>query len=288
MHEWCGALVRLAWVTYPHAGQSPPPGSGGQTKASEPNRCGTVRVGDRLAAFLDETLLRWWRLHTLRNADVLDEFRNLPTPTCPLPTARLRHEGPLLRITRTLEAHRTSFSFLPPPHRKSPRVLAIFKAHEAQLRHIFHTYAQADKSLKPKQPGSKQKQGKGADNSINLRELLVMVKEGGLLDEELTVHNVTSIFNFVNSLSEEEGEDDQAMELDFDEMLQVNMTTARDHLTAPMSACTSKWTSRRRNGHDTTQAQMRSWAALQNLLPYPPSQCARLPFTCLSSTVAPP
>ena len=58
--------------------------------------------------------------------------------------------------------------------------------------------------------------------SLNMAELLFMLKEANLLDDNLTVSKVGTIFTQVNVSSEEvEGGDEEEAELVFDEFLQV-------------------------------------------------------------------
>ena len=60
-----------------------------------------------------------------------------------------------------------------------------------------------------------------AMGSINLQELVFMMREGKMLDDNLTMATLSSIFTAVNTSFEEAGDDTDEQELDFNEFLQV-------------------------------------------------------------------
>ena len=93
-----------------------------------------------------------------------------------------------------------------------PRVRAILEHHDKDLRQIFASYAAADMGV----------EAQAAQDSVNLAELMFMVKEGKLIDANLSVSAVSQIFSTVNAQSEEEedGDDDES-ELVYDEWVQV-------------------------------------------------------------------
>ena len=96
---------------------------------------------------------------------------------------------------------------------QSRRVVAVLEHYEKDLLLIFSAYAQADQTG----AGSLQ-----ALDSMNLAELMFVMKEGKMFDDNLTVLALTSIFATVNSTAEEEEEgDDDEQELCFDEFVQV-------------------------------------------------------------------
>ena len=96
---------------------------------------------------------------------------------------------------------------------QSRRVVAVLEHYEKDLLHIFGAYAAADQTG----AGSLQ-----ALDSMNLAELMFVMKEGKMFDDNLTVLALTSIFATVNSSAEEEEEgDDDEQELCFDEFVQV-------------------------------------------------------------------
>ena len=59
------------------------------------------------------------------------------------------------------------------------------------------------------------------NETVNLPELIFMMKEGGMIDPELTLVVLTDIFAKVNASFEESGDNDDAQELDFSEFQEV-------------------------------------------------------------------
>ena len=88
------------------------------------------------------------------------------------------------------------------------RVLAILEHWEKELHEIFKCYAAADM----------EGDALSTTDSVNLAELMFMVKEGKLLDDRLSGAKVQQIFTQVNAAEaeEEEGDDDES-ELVYDE-----------------------------------------------------------------------
>jgi len=72
---------------------------------------------------------------------------------------------------------------------KSRRTRAILNKHGKLLRHIFSNYAAADISSA---------EARDAADSVNLKELLFMMKEGNLIDRECTQAKIALIFTVVN------------------------------------------------------------------------------------------
>lgn len=95
----------------------------------------------------------------------------------------------------------------------SRRVVSLMEYFAKDLAPIFKAYAAAD------QTGA---EAQATLDSINMAELLFMLKEANLLDDNLTVSKVGTIFTQVNVSSEEvEGGDEEEAELVFDEFVQV-------------------------------------------------------------------
>ncbi|KAG8459785.1 hypothetical protein KFE25_014348 [Diacronema lutheri] len=99
------------------------------------------------------------------------------------------------RVSHMLTAHvLPAFPAALPTHSlldvlKSRRTRAILSKHGKQLRHIFASYAAADISSA---------EARDAADSVNLKELLFMAKEGGLVDKELSPAKIAFIFTTVN------------------------------------------------------------------------------------------
>ena len=94
-------------------------------------------------------------------------------------------------------------------HLANRRVRAVLEFYAPEIREIFGSYAQADQNS----AGSLT-----SLDTLNLNETLFMLKEGAMMDDKLTLLQVTNIFAAVNAGAEEEedGDDDEA-ELCFDE-----------------------------------------------------------------------
>ena len=88
----------------------------------------------------------------------------------------------------------------------------MLRYHETNLKRIFAFYAQAD-----------QRTADALDSldTVNLPELIFMMKEGNLIDEHLTLACLNTIFMKVNASFQETGENDDEQELDFDEFKDV-------------------------------------------------------------------
>ena len=89
--------------------------------------------------------------------------------------------------------------------------MVLLRHHDAELHRIFKLYAAADQTGAVAQ---------AALDSMNLPELLFMLREGGLIDDKLTVSQVGHIFTQVNAASEAENSEDDA-ECVYEEYLQV-------------------------------------------------------------------
>ena len=89
--------------------------------------------------------------------------------------------------------------------------MVLLRHHDAELHRIFKLYAAADQTGAVAQ---------AALDSMNLPELLFMLREGGLIDDQLTVSQVGHIFTQVNAASEAENSEDDA-ECVYEEYLQV-------------------------------------------------------------------
>ena len=89
--------------------------------------------------------------------------------------------------------------------------MVLLRHHDAELHRIFKLYAAADQTGAVAQ---------AALDSMNLPELLFMLREGGLIDDKLTVSQVGHIFTQVNVASEAENSEDDA-ECVYEEYLQV-------------------------------------------------------------------
>ena len=63
--------------------------------------------------------------------------------------------------------------------------------------------------------------GKSKLHLINLGELLEMMREGHMIDEELTATKVISVFSEVNYKFSEGGDDDESQELVYEEFLEL-------------------------------------------------------------------
>lgn len=88
---------------------------------------------------------------------------------------------------------------------------AIFEYYDKDLRAIFRSYAAANTKAGLNDTETLDK--------VDLNELAYMMKEGGMMDDHLTGVKLTSIFAAVNSGADEEGVDDDADELVYDEFL---------------------------------------------------------------------
>jgi len=185
LHEFVGALCRLAWVL--HGGYGNVTEDGG----ADGN---FIALGARVSLLLEQSILP----ASKRILEAEDSFA-------------------------TVLAHR--------------RTQAILNFYSPQLQRIFDVYAKADMS--------------DVDvGTINVKELIFMVKEGGLFDESLSVPQLISIFSVVNSSYEDEGGDDDETELSFDEFLAV---IAR--------ICNCKIPEERRNG-GPFELTLQSWLHL--------------------------
>jgi len=91
---------------------------------------------------------------------------------------------------------------------QSARVQAIVDYYKKQLFPIFCLYAQADETDEDAQ-------------SINLKEIIYMYKEGAMLDEAFSLPKLIAIFTLVNQAFEELAQDDDVSELSFDEFISV-------------------------------------------------------------------
>ena len=88
--------------------------------------------------------------------------------------------------------------------------MVLLRHYDAELHRIFKLYAAADQTGAVAQ---------AALDSMNLPELLFMLREGDLIDDKLTVSQVRHIFTQVNAASEAEDSDDA--ECVYEEYLQV-------------------------------------------------------------------
>ena len=93
----------------------------------------------------------------------------------------------------------------------TPRVRAVMNHCMDRIVAIFMSYARSDVYSS---------EARESLDTINLAELCFMCSEGKLLDTQLTLIQLTSIFDYVNTLAEEDADyehDDR--ELDFDEFV---------------------------------------------------------------------
>jgi len=91
-------------------------------------------------------------------------------------------------------------------------VTVLLRHYDTELHRIFKLYAAADQS------GA---EAQAALDSMNLPELLFLLREGGLVDDKLTVSQVGHIFTAVNASEEAEGGDEDDAECVYEEFLQV-------------------------------------------------------------------
>ena len=171
LHEFIGALVRVAWSAFPR---------GFHVEAAGVV-VGTVdvdEVGDD-----DE------------EADVGERLR------CFLQCALFPLFEKMQEIADPLEAMM-----------ESERVRAVIRHHDPILRDVFEIYARAD---------ARSLGAMSSMDTINLPELVFLMKEGKLLDDTMTMAEVTQIFSKVNSSFGEAGDDDNEMELSFEEFTQA-------------------------------------------------------------------
>lgn len=94
----------------------------------------------------------------------------------------------------------------------SPYAAAVIAHYRQDIELVFGYYAAADKSSM---------EALQADDSLNLDELLMMLKDAEQLDASLSAARVGTIFKEVNSASEAAGEDDDDNELTLEEFLQI-------------------------------------------------------------------
>jgi len=90
--------------------------------------------------------------------------------------------------------------------------MVLLRHYDADLHRIFKLYAAADQTGAVAQ---------AALDSMNLPELLFMLREGGLIDDKLTVSQVGHIFTQVKAASEAEDSDEDDAECVYEEYLQV-------------------------------------------------------------------
>eukprot|EP00322_Chrysochromulina_rotalis_P018740 CAMPEP_0115871890 /NCGR_PEP_ID=MMETSP0287-20121206/23126_1 /TAXON_ID=412157 /ORGANISM="Chrysochromulina rotalis, Strain UIO044" /LENGTH=378 /DNA_ID=CAMNT_0003326759 /DNA_START=1 /DNA_END=1137 /DNA_ORIENTATION=+ len=93
----------------------------------------------------------------------------------------------------------------------SENVRALFAYFNKDLREIFRSYAAADQGAVVNDSASLE--------SLNIAELAFMLKEGEVLDENLTIMKMKSIFAEANASAEEEGIDEDESEMTFEEFL---------------------------------------------------------------------
>ena len=96
---------------------------------------------------------------------------------------------------------------------KSARVAAIFEHFSKDLQAIFRSYAAANMDA-----------GVGDSatlDTLDLGEMTYMLKEGEMFDENLTILKLKGLFVEVNTGAEEEGVDDDADELVYDEWIDL-------------------------------------------------------------------
>jgi len=91
---------------------------------------------------------------------------------------------------------------------RTARVQAIIEYYKKQLFPIYCSYAQADKSDEDAE-------------TINLKEIIYMYKEGAMFDEGFSLPQLIEIFTLVNQTFEELSEDADETELIFDEFVSV-------------------------------------------------------------------
>ena len=91
---------------------------------------------------------------------------------------------------------------------RSKRVQAITEYFSDELLNIFQIFAASDVSLA----------AQAHSETLNFPELMFMMKQGGMIDANLTVAQVTAIFAQVNAQADDDGErDDDSQELNFTE-----------------------------------------------------------------------
>ena len=93
--------------------------------------------------------------------------------------------------------------------------MVLLRHYDAELHRIFKLYAAAD------QTGA---EAQATLDSINLPELLFLLREGGLIDDKLTVSQVGLIFTQVNAASEDAKDGDMDKddaECTYEEYLEV-------------------------------------------------------------------
>ena len=90
----------------------------------------------------------------------------------------------------------------------SRRVQAVTQYYSDELKKVFHTFAESDVSLS----------GQATLSTMSFAELVFMVKTAGLIDSNLTIAGLTTIFAQVNSQAADDGEkDEDGDELSFPE-----------------------------------------------------------------------
>jgi hypothetical protein len=93
----------------------------------------------------------------------------------------------------------------------SERVRAVFAHFDSDLSAIFSCYKKANQEAGIADAATLE--------TVDITELVFMMKEGNLLDNSLTQHKLEMIFEEVNAIGEEEGVDDDEVELVFEEFL---------------------------------------------------------------------
>ena len=93
----------------------------------------------------------------------------------------------------------------------SEEVAALFLHFDKDLRKIFKSYAAANQNAAVQDSSTR--------DSVDLAELQFMMQEGGMIDEHLTKFKLAQIFAEANAGAEEEGVNDDAVELVFEEFL---------------------------------------------------------------------
>ena len=93
----------------------------------------------------------------------------------------------------------------------STNVRALFSFFDKDLRSIFRAYAAADQGASVGDASTLE--------SLNLAELSFMMKEGKMLDENLTMVKLKSVFAEANAGAEEEGIDEDESEMSYEEFL---------------------------------------------------------------------
>jgi hypothetical protein len=98
-------------------------------------------------------------------------------------------------------------------HASDLQMMVLLRHYNTELHRIFKHYAAADQTST---------EALAALDSMNLPEFLFMLREGGLIDDKLTVSQVGHIFTQVNAASEDADDGDtNDAECVYEEFLQV-------------------------------------------------------------------